>query len=552
MPTLRSTKTNSPQVNTKDGIITMLKEQSANFRSISNNSLIENFKCISNNDGGDHKHANADYTISLSVPTNEDDVQSILPHWNDFLEAFRLYNPENQSWLFDKIVLPSEMVNSLRPLMLTRNIRRLEFSNIIDGSQNVHLYDNLLCDIMEENTSIKCLVFGSTSRFGPRLYDALRKHPSLEEIHITDMILAEDDDEDGGLLESILQNNYNSPCKNLKYISFNDCMLGKYGGAVIADFLDFSTSLEYLSLGDCGITNNDADHISDSLWKHNSTLRVLSLGEKNNDTLTQAGRKILCNALFNKTSLDTIINSNHTCRVDLHAFDCRYEALLNILNRKGSPKDNRRWKVLSVLYRTNGLGITQNEFKYCETRRRRSLVPEILAYVLADTTFPGSETSLEMDDESAEVVEISDAEDSADAMSIESDDSYDGYDSELEELDDAFEDEEDEVYEDFDKSFLDPAFIGDRMRLTVAYQIVKNWGLSLMDKTPPLSADVLAKFMPKPKKMRREVASLGWKESYNATSYVSTSTEASTTSTEVGGVEGIGGEPQSTAPMTVS
>ena len=95
MPTLRSAKTSPQVVNTKDGIITMLKEQSANFRSISNNSLIENFKCISSNDsGGDHKHADADYTISLSVPTNEDDVQSILPHWNDFLEAFRLYNPE--------------------------------------------------------------------------------------------------------------------------------------------------------------------------------------------------------------------------------------------------------------------------------------------------------------------------------------------------------------------------------------------------------------------------------------------------------------------------
>ena len=84
--------------------------------------------------------------------------------------------------------------------------------------------------------------------------------------------------------------------------------------------------------------------------------------------------------------------------------------------------------MLSVLYRTNGLGITQNEFKYCETRRRRSLVPEILAYVLADSAFGESEISPDI---GPEVLDISDTEDCADDMSIESDDSYDGYDSEL-------------------------------------------------------------------------------------------------------------------------
>ena len=78
---------------------------------------------------------------------------------------------------------------------------------------------------------------------------------------------------------------------------------------------------------------------------------------------------------------------------------------------------------------------------------------------------------------------------SSDEMSVESDGSFDSYDSELEDLDDAFEEEEDEVYENFDKSFLDPSFCGERARLTIMFQVVQKWGLPLLDKNPSLAEE---------------------------------------------------------------
>jgi hypothetical protein len=75
----------------------------------------------------------------------------------------------------------------------------------------------------------------------------------------------------------------------------------------------------------------------------------------------------------------------------------------------------------------------------------------------------------------------------SDALSVESDASFDDYDSELEDLDDAFEEDVDEAFEDFDKSFVNPAFSGKRARLTIMYQVLKLWGLHLLDNsTSPL------------------------------------------------------------------
>lgn len=93
-------------------------------------------------------------------------------------------------------------------------------------------------------------------------------------------------------------------------------------------------------------------------------------------------------------------------------------------------------------------------------------------------------------------------EDSSDDLSVESDESFDSYDSELEDLDDAFEEEEDEVYEHFDKSFLDPAFCGERARLTIMFQVVQKWGLPLLDKSPPL--DSSAKLAPADEGIKRK------------------------------------------------
>ena len=259
------------------------------------------------------------------------------------------------------------------------------------------------------------------------------------------------------------------------------------------------------------MTDGDAKLIANAL-KHNTTLRVLNLGGtkingvNNMNKVTSTGLQVLSKVLFNTSSLYWVANSNHTCRVETVSRlpePCRYEALLNIVNRKGTQKGNHRWKILSVLYATNGIGIG-DEFK---TYQNLKVIPEVLAFIAAsfeDDEDQSNDEISEMLVQNEDELRASPAassifprlsslfssssskkepdDDSDDELSVESDESFDSYDSELDDLDDAFEEEEDEVYENFDKSFLDPTFCGERARLMIMFQVVQKWGLPLLDK----------------------------------------------------------------------
>ena len=316
------------------------------------------------------------------------------------------------------------------------------------------------------------------------------------------MILVDDDSEEVAFYyEDVCT--FLVSCKNMKYLSLHNCALGKRGGETIAEFLELSScSLEHLYLGDTAITDDDVVQISAALQTNNK-LCVLSIGGKANN-ITAVGRKALTKALFDTSSMDALANSNHTCRVDTVSNNlppssdpCPHEVLLDIINCNTCPKDNRRWKVLSVLYATNGMGIG-DEF---ETYQKLKVFPELLAFialsfddenlstdetVLVGGTSPAASILASLGSFFSSSTKEETEDDSDDELSVESDESFDSYDSELDDLDDAFEEEEDEVYEDFGKSFFDPSVCGGRARLTIMFQVIQKWGLPLLDKSPPL------------------------------------------------------------------
>ena len=419
-----------------------------------------------------------DYIIPPRIPTDngeDDTVQSLLPHWKKFVDAIRSSNNrDNQFWSFDKAHLSTEMINILQPLLLTRNILKLKVNN--DGNDMNENYAeemyNLVCEVIEKNTTVKYLTLTHAFRFGSRLFTALENNQSLEEVHLIFMQLGS---------REVLSSIFNA-CKNLKYLDLNGSNLGRDGGDMIATSVKSNPGLEHLCLLQTGVTNDDAVQISEAL-QSNTNLRVLSMVN-----IGWRGRKAMCNVLFNGSTLDTVAKSNHSCFVQSASRICKYEALLDILNRKGNPKDNRKWKVLSVLYATKGEGIGE-EFKCYQNLK---LIPEMLAFISADCS--GSESSSassemiqEFGDEDDDASNNSDVSmGSIDNISVESDESFDSYDSLMDDLDD-FDDDDDEVYENFDKSFLDPTFCGEPARLTILFQVIKLWGLPLLDKMPPLS-----------------------------------------------------------------
>ena len=441
-----------------------------------------------------------DYAVSLRHDESEESTPTLLPRWTAFIDTIRLNNPDNQCWKFQEVSLPAEMMKSLQHLLVSRNIQRLELVKMTYGSTaNQDAIYNFICDVLEQNTTIKCLVLKQSTSFGKELYEAIENHPSLEELHLLEMNI----EDHPPVLRSILR-----ASKDMRYVNLHNCALGTEGSEIISNFLKENHKLENLYLGNTGMTNTDAVQISEALQTNNK-LRVLSVGGKGNN-ITAVGRKALTKALFDTSSLDAVANSNNTCMVSNTVSNnlppssdpCPHEALLDILNCNSCPKDNRRWKVLSVLYATNGMGIG-DEFK---TYQNLKVIPELLAFITAsfeDEELPDDEQGDVQDKEDSGASPAASSifpslsslfssssskkdadDDSGDEISVESDESFDSYDSELDELDDAFEEEEDEVYENFDKSFLDPTFCGERARLTIMFQVVQKWGLPLLDKNP--------------------------------------------------------------------
>ena len=374
--------------------------------------------------------------------------------------------------------------------MNSRNIHTLEFidySGRGDKSQN-RINKKFMGKILQNNASIRCLILRNSANFGSALLEAIENHPSLEEFHVINIGIGKDECK---ILTKVL-----NASKTLKCLNLNKSVVTNHtgGGEAISNFLKYGHALEHLHLGNSDLNDNDAAKIAQALT-FDTTLRKLSFTGKVRNSITSVGRRSLANVLFNTDSLDTVANSNHTCYVQtvsrISETECPHEALLDTLNRNSCPKVNRKWKVLSVLYATKGKGLGE-EFKSYQNLK---LIPEILAYLAIsapscnsfnDEQYSGEEMGQSTAEEEEPTAEDSDemlqVDNFDNFLSIESDDSYDGYDSEMEDLDDFFEDDEnDEV---FDKSFLDSSCVGEQARLTMVYQVLKLWGLPLLDKSP--------------------------------------------------------------------
>lgn len=339
---------------TADDIISMLKNATAQIKT-------EGF------------NGNVDFGFQVTIDVH--DVDAILPHWKEFIEAIRSSNPDNQFWAFSKMKMPQSMLDIFQPALAARNIHTLEFRNDpLDASTLQTFFYPLVCEVLENNSTIKRLIVKCGARFGARLVLALKNNKSLEELHLPLLNL--------GDVESMLPHILDA-CKSLKYLSFRGCTLGREGSTILSTFLKRNPGLESLYLGDVNIMYADAQRLAEALTT-NTNLRVLSLVRKRGNVMFQIGRQALCAALFDTKSLDSVANSNHTCSVQIVSClpDCPYEALLDALNRNSCHKDNRKWKMLSVLYATNGKGIS-DAFKYYQ---RLKVIPEILALIAEEST----------------------------------------------------------------------------------------------------------------------------------------------------------------------
>jgi len=161
----------------------------------------------------------------------------------------------------------------------------------------------LLSSFLGNNSSLEGLVLANDVMditAATSLSDALSNHSSLERIAFGYCGLKSND-----ILTKILEG-----CKSInKLILVND--IGSESVDVLADFIRSNHSVECLDLSTNNITDDDTLLLALAL-KTNTHLKELDL--QDNSDITAEGERALMKAMFDPTSMGSIVDSNHVCK----------------------------------------------------------------------------------------------------------------------------------------------------------------------------------------------------------------------------------------------
>jgi len=226
----------------------------------------------------------------------------LLPHWQKL--AKYLQSGSVVDLQITTISLPTSVLDILFPVLQSINLTNLELCGLD--------YDGLLrlTYFLKESTSLLGIGVGGPFdvSIARSFSDKVRNHPTLKVLRMRRCGLS-----NISILEIILKG-----CTSMKGLAIEGDNLGSDGAPLIANFIRGNYPLEMLGLGCNTISDSDTSILASAL-KENTNLYWLDLNENNN--ITEEGEKNLLKALFDPTSMNSIIESNHKCRVFLYDFD---------------------------------------------------------------------------------------------------------------------------------------------------------------------------------------------------------------------------------------
>ena len=139
-----------------------------------------------------------------------------------------------------------------------------------------------------------------------------------------------------------------------KYLASNPSLVGldlsnnfmpAKSASVLMQSLKTNTTLQQLYLRNNRISDKSVPSFTDALH-NNTTLRSLDL--QYNNLRVQTGRKVMIKALCDTTSLDSIVNSNHTCSIVIAGrnYGGTFEEELGKINALENEGEKIRYKVV--------------------------------------------------------------------------------------------------------------------------------------------------------------------------------------------------------------
>jgi len=240
--------------------------------------------------------------------TGSDDMlphhDMMLPHWQRFAKAVRGRTKVEEVKIYS-VSLPRPVLDIILPTLQTLNLVGLTLFYTGLGNEGFQS----LSSFVKGSTSLKDLAFGvdiiDDMSVADSISNAVHNHPSLEQIVFFNCGLNNTE-----ILGKILDGCGKLKSLTLNFLSISCENLGPVGVNVIMDFIISNhPTLEVLKLQHNNISDSDLLLLASSL-KKNTNLRQMNL--RHND-ITEEGEKTLLKAVFDPTSMDSIIESNHIC-----------------------------------------------------------------------------------------------------------------------------------------------------------------------------------------------------------------------------------------------
>ncbi|KAL7525258.1 hypothetical protein ACHAXR_003189 [Thalassiosira sp. AJA248-18] len=320
-----------------------------------------------------------------------DDI--LLPHWREFVDALQLNNSSgySNSFSISKVQLPSVVLDMIAPALRGKGFNYFgfdhnEFADAIDGTEFgikfIHNNPNLiyfkwvnnpinsvegvgrLVEAINSLTSLKSVLLENCCGDNVNGYSILRSLLTMNEnLDIIDLDSDNIQTMGGTHLSDFLATN--PPLRKLFLENDN---LNDHDARLIASSLMQNTNLRDLYLGDNGITDAGCSAFAEAL-KQNNSLTVLALY---GNEITERGWKLLQNAVFDSSDLNSAADSNHTCEIRGIPIE------IGINNSSDCPKENMKKKIYSMLCSRNNEGSTAYHLNLELGDNSLQLVPKVL------------------------------------------------------------------------------------------------------------------------------------------------------------------------------
>ena len=237
----------------------------------------------------------------------------LLPHWRELANALQLYqyNGSIPELSITNIQLPSAVLDLLAPALKGKLLTGFVLDNndfeedagvkfatkCIKSNNELH-YFNWVSNQINDTEDAKLLVA------------SIINHPSIDKVQLENCLCG-----DVNSYELVRPLFASDKIWDLLDLERNNIITE--GDTTIPDYITSNPPLNYLYLEGNKLNDEDAILIANAL-KKNTNLKDLRLGD--ND-ITDIGKEALLKAVYDPTSLNSMSDCNHTCRIDLDGID---------------------------------------------------------------------------------------------------------------------------------------------------------------------------------------------------------------------------------------